>query len=56
LLGEVDVITCSALFEMKITDSVAKWEFSPAAVDNVPVPICLTVAVNVNGAAQNEQA
>ena len=31
-----------------ITDAVAKWEFAPAAVDNVPVPVCLTVTVNVN--------
>jgi len=31
-----------------ITDAVAKWQFAPAAVDGVPVPICLTVSVNVN--------
>lgn len=31
-----------------VTDAVAKWEFAPAAVDNVPVPVCRTVAVNVN--------
>ena len=31
-----------------ITDAVAKWQFAPAAVDRVPVPICLTVTVNVN--------
>ena len=37
-------------FDQAIIDAVAKWEFSPAAVDNVPVPICLTVAVNVNHA------
>ena len=30
-----------------ITDAVAKWEFAPAAVDNVPVPVYRTVAVNV---------
>ena len=37
-------------FNKAIIDAVAKWEFSPAAVDNVPVPICMTVAVNVNHA------
>jgi len=37
-------------FNKAIVDAVAKWEFSPAAMDNVPVPICLTVAVNVNHA------
>ena len=31
-----------------ITDAVLKWQFAPAAVDKVPVPICQTVAVNVN--------
>jgi outer membrane biosynthesis protein TonB len=31
-----------------ITDAVAKWEFAPAAVDDVPVPTCQTVTVNVN--------
>jgi hypothetical protein len=31
-----------------ITDAVSKWEFVPAAVDNVPVPVCRTVSVNVN--------
>jgi hypothetical protein len=31
-----------------ITDAVAKWEFAPAAVDGVPVPVCRTVTVNVN--------
>jgi hypothetical protein len=33
-----------------ITDAVAKWEFRPAAVDNVPVPVCMTIALNVNHA------
>ena len=37
-------------FNKAIIDAVAKWEFSPAAVDDVPVPICMTVAVNVNHA------
>lgn len=31
-----------------ITDAVAKWEFAPAAVDEVPVPACFTVTVTVN--------
>jgi len=31
-----------------ITDAVLKWQFAPAAVDKVPVPICLTITVNVN--------
>jgi hypothetical protein len=31
-----------------VTDAVLKWEFAPAAVDKVPVPICQTVTVNVN--------
>ena len=31
-----------------ITDAVAKWEFAPAALDNVPIAICRTVTVNVN--------
>jgi hypothetical protein len=31
-----------------ITDAVLKWQFAPAAVDKVPVPICRTVTVNVN--------
>jgi hypothetical protein len=31
-----------------ITDAVAKWRFIPAAVDNVPEPICWTVSLNVN--------
>ena len=31
-----------------ITDAVAKWEFAPAAIDNVPIAICRTVTVNVN--------
>jgi hypothetical protein len=31
-----------------ITDAVLRWQFAPAAVDKVPVPICQTVTVNVN--------
>jgi hypothetical protein len=36
------------LLNKAITDAVAKWQFAPAAVDKVPVPICRTVSVNVN--------
>jgi hypothetical protein len=36
------------LLSKAITDAVAKWQFAPAAVDNVPVPVCRTVSVNVN--------
>jgi hypothetical protein len=35
-------------FNKAITDAVAKWKFAPAAVDDVPVPVCRTVGVNVN--------
>jgi hypothetical protein len=31
-----------------IADAVLKWEFAPAAVDKVAVPVCWTVTVNVN--------
>ena len=31
-----------------ITDAVAKWEFATAAVDDVAVPTCQTVTVNIN--------
>ena len=31
-----------------ITDAVEKWEFAPAAIDDVPIAACRTVAVNVN--------
>jgi hypothetical protein len=31
-----------------IADAVLKWQFAPAAVDKVPVPICRTITVNVN--------
>ena len=31
-----------------ITDAVVKWEFAPAAVDDVPVPVCRTVTVTVD--------
>jgi hypothetical protein len=36
------------LLNKAVTDAVAKWRFAPAAVDNVPVPTCWTVSVNVN--------
>jgi hypothetical protein len=39
-----------------IKDAVAKWEFAPAAVDKVPVPMCQTVTVTVNLKAIREES
>jgi hypothetical protein len=44
------------LLNKAITDAVAKWQFAPAAVDKVPVPICRTVSVNVNLKAMKAQS
>jgi hypothetical protein len=31
-----------------ISDAVVKWEYVPAAEDDIPVPVCRTVSVAVN--------
>jgi hypothetical protein len=47
-IREVKLTPPIPLLNKAITDAVAKWQFAPAAVDNVPVPVCRTVTVNVN--------
>jgi hypothetical protein len=47
-IREVTLTPPIPLLNKAITDAVAKWQFAPAAVDKVPVPICRTVSVNVN--------
>lgn len=47
-IREVKLTPALRLLNRSITDAVAKWEFAPAAVDDVPVPTCQTVTVNVN--------
>jgi outer membrane biosynthesis protein TonB len=47
-IREVKVTPPVPSLNKAITDAVAKWEFAPAAIDDVPVPVCLTVTVNVN--------
>ena len=44
-LREVKLTPPVPLLNRAITDAVAKWEFAPAAVDDVPVPVCFTVTV-----------
>jgi hypothetical protein len=44
-IREVKLTPPVRLFNKSITDAVAKWEFAPAAVDDVPVPTCQTVTV-----------
>jgi len=47
-IRQVRLTPAVPLLNKAITDAVVKWEFAPAAVDNVPVPVCRTVSVNVN--------
>lgn len=47
-IREVKLTPTLPTLKKAITDAVAKWEFAPAAVDDVPVPVCRTVTVTVN--------
>ena len=47
-LREVKLTPPIPTLNKAITDAVVKWEFAPAAVDDVPVPVCFTVTVTVN--------
>jgi len=47
-IREVKLTPPVRLLSKSITDAVAKWEFVPAAVDDVPVPTCQTFTVKVN--------
>ena len=47
-IREVTLRPPMPLLNKAITDAVAKWQFAPAAVDKVRVPVCRTVSVNVN--------
>ena len=31
-----------------IVNAIQQWEFEPTMVEKVPVPVCLTVTVNIN--------
>jgi hypothetical protein len=47
-IREVKMMPPLSSLNKAITDAVAQWEFAPAAIDGVPVPVCNTVTVTVN--------
>jgi hypothetical protein len=47
-IRDVKLTPASPSLTRVIESAVLKWEFLPAEWDSVPVPVCETVAVNVN--------
>jgi hypothetical protein len=47
-IREVKLLPPLPSLNKAITDAVLRWQFEPAAVDNLAVPICQTITVNVN--------
>ena len=45
---EVEIRPPLPAFNRAIVDAVRQWEFEPFHIDKVPVPVCMTVTVNIN--------
>ena len=47
-IREVEITPALPAFNKAITDAIRQWEFEPLQVNNVAVPVCLTVTININ--------
>jgi outer membrane biosynthesis protein TonB len=47
-LREVRFVPPFPAFKSAITDAIQQWEFEPLLARGTPVPVCMTVTVNIN--------
>jgi hypothetical protein len=47
-IREVTIKPPLPAFNQAIVDAIRQWEFEPARVDDVAVPVCMTVTISIN--------